>query len=132
MSLVSLHTISIAFGGPLLLENVSLDIQKGQRICFLGRNGAGKSTFMKIIAGEIAPDSGEIITAPGVRVAYLPQDVPPGMTGSVFEIVAAGAGALGEKLAELRRLIAHGGDAGRIDDLHHELDRHVEQVRLRG
>jgi len=128
----------------LLLENVSLDIQKGQRICFLGRNGAGKSTFMKIIAGEIAPDSGEIITAPGVRVAYLPQDVPPGMTGSVFEIVAAGAGALGEKLAELRRLIAHGGDAGRIDDLHHELDRHdgwkiqtavervLDRVRLNG
>ena len=114
----------MAFGGPLLLENVSLDIQKGQRIGFLGRNGAGKSTFMKIIAGEIAPDSGEIIIAPGVRVAYLPQDVPAGMIGSVFEIVATGAGASGEKIAELRRLAAQSGDPARIDALHHDLDRH--------
>ena len=124
MSLVSLHNISMAFGGPLLLENVSLDIQKGQRICFLGRNGAGKSTFMKIIAGEMAPDRGEIITAPGVRVAYLPQEVALGMTGSVFEIVASGAGALGEKLAELHRLVARSGDPARIADLHHDLDLH--------
>ncbi len=92
MSLLSLHAINIAFGGPLLLENVSLDIQDGQRICFLGRNGAGKSTFMKIIAGEITPDSGEIIVAPGVRVAYLPQDVPTGISGKVSDVVALGAG----------------------------------------
>jgi ATP-binding cassette subfamily F protein uup len=65
MSLVSLHGISIAFGGPLLLDKASLDIHKGERICFLGRNGTGKSTFMKIIAGEIAPDAGDIITAAG-------------------------------------------------------------------
>jgi ABC transport system ATP-binding/permease protein len=123
MSLLSLHNISIAFGGALLLDNVSLDIQKGQRIGFLGRNGAGKSTFMKIIAGKVASNSGEIIAAPGVRIAYLPQDIPVGLTGSVFEIVASGSGALGEKLAELHQLVAGSGDAIRIADLHHELDR---------
>jgi ATP-binding cassette subfamily F protein uup len=124
MSLVSLHNINIAFGGPLLLENVSLDIQKGQRICFLGRNGAGKSTFMKIIAGEISPDSGESIVAPGVRIAYLSQEVPVGISGSVFEIVAGGAGEAGSNLALLHRLVALHGDSEQISNLHHYLDQH--------
>jgi ATP-binding cassette subfamily F protein uup len=124
MSLVSLHNISIAFGGPLLLENVSLDIQKGQRISFLGRNGAGKSTFMKIIAGETMPDSGEIITSPGVTIAYLPQNVFVGIKGSVFEVVAQGAGESGIKLAELHKLVALHGDSARIADLHQSLDHH--------
>jgi ABC transport system ATP-binding/permease protein len=124
MSLVSLHNINIAFGGPLLLENVSLDIQKGQRICFLGRNGAGKSTFMKIIAGEISPDSGERVVAPGVRIASLSQEVPVGISGSVFEIVAGGAGTAGSNLALLHRLVALHGDSEQISDLHHYLDQH--------
>jgi ABC transport system ATP-binding/permease protein len=124
MSWVSLHNISIAFGGPLLLDNVSLDIQKGQRICFLGRNGAGKSTFMKIIAGETTPDAGEIITSPGVGIAYLPQDVPTNISGSVFEVVAQGAGVSGVLLNELHRLFASHGDPVRIAEMHHDLDRH--------
>jgi ATP-binding cassette subfamily F protein uup len=124
MSLVSLHTINIAFGGPLLLENISLDIQEGQRICFLGRNGAGKSTFMKIISGEIVPDSGDIIIAPGVRIAYLPQEIPVGISGSVFDVVAAGAGTAGSKLALLHRLTTLHGDSERIFELHHYLDQH--------
>jgi ATP-binding cassette subfamily F protein uup len=124
MSLVSLHNINIAFGGPLLLDSVSLDIQKGQRICFLGRNGAGKSTFMKIIASEMPPDSGEIIVAPGVRIAYLPQEVPVGITGCVFEVVAGGEGAAGSALAQLHRLTALHGDSERISELHHYLDQH--------
>jgi ABC transport system ATP-binding/permease protein len=124
MSLISLHSISIAFGGPLLLDNVSLDIQKGQRICMLGRNGAGKSTFMKIIAGEIAPDAGEIITEPGVRIAYLPQEVSTDSAGSVFEVVARGAGASGEKLEQLHKLISAHADHALIDELHQYLDHH--------
>jgi ABC transport system ATP-binding/permease protein len=124
MSWVSLHNISIAFGGPLLLDNVSLDIRKGQRICMLGRNGAGKSTFMKIIAGELAPDAGEIISEPGVRIAYLPQEAPAGITGTVFEVVAQGAGESGVKLAELHRLNAVHGDSARMADAHLYLDHH--------
>jgi ATP-binding cassette subfamily F protein uup len=124
MSLISLHSVTIAFGGPPLLDSVSLDIHKGQRICFLGRNGTGKSTFMKIIAGEIAPDSGEIIAVPGLRTAYLPQDVPTGIHGCVFDVVAAGAGVAGEKLAELHRLTALHDHSDQISDLHHYLDQH--------
>jgi ATP-binding cassette subfamily F protein uup len=123
MSLVSLHSISLAFGGPLLLDGVSLDIHQGQRICLLGRNGAGKSTFMKIIAGELSPDGGEIIVAPGVRIGYLPQNEPHLPDGTVFDLVAPGAGETGRKLALLHRLTAGHGDADRIAHLHLALDR---------
>lgn len=122
MSLLSLHTVSIAFGGPLLLDAVSLDIEKGQRISFLGRNGAGKSTLMKIVAGLLPPDSGEIITAPGIRVAYLPQDVPESLDGTVYNVVARGAGHVGEHLAllhEAQQLHEHNDE---IEKLHHAIE----------
>jgi len=123
MSLVSLHHISIAFGGPALLDDVSLDIQKGQRIGFLGRNGAGKSTFMKIIAGETVPDAGDIITEPGVKIAYLPQDIAEDISGTVFDVVASGAGEPGAKLALVHSL-APQHDPARMHELHHYLDQH--------
>jgi len=124
MVLAGLHTVSIAFGGLPLLDNVSFDIHKGQRICFLGRNGAGKSTLMKIIAGLIQPDAGEIVKAPGVRIAYLPQEIPEGESGTVFEVVARGAGPIGEKIADLHRLKEchdHSADSAK---LHHYLAEH--------
>lgn len=103
MSLISIHNLSIAFGGPPLLDDISLEIHKGQRISFLGRNGAGKTTFMKILAGIVHQDSGEIITEPGVTVAYLPQDVPAEGSGTIYETVAKGLGEPGGWFAELFR-----------------------------
>jgi ATP-binding cassette subfamily F protein uup len=87
MSLISLHNIRIAFGGPEILSDLSLDIHKGQRICLLGRNGEGKSTLMRIISGDLIPDGGEIIRTPGTRIAYLQQDVPTDIKGTVLEVV---------------------------------------------
>lgn len=108
---MSIHKLCIAFGGPLLLDSVALDINKGQRICFLGRNGAGKSTFLKILAREIVPDSGEIITTPGLRVAWLPQDVPENISGPVLHIVAAGIGITQDTLIKRRTFDKeHSGD----------------------
>ena len=126
MTLLSIHGISLAFGGPPLLNNVSLDIQKGQRICLLGRNGTGKSTLLRIIARETVPDTGEIAASTGIRVAYLPQDVPSDMEGSVFDIVASGAGEAGEKLVALHRLMGMPGHANEsmLNELHHYLDKH--------
>jgi ATP-binding cassette subfamily F protein uup len=121
MSQISLQNIRIAFGGPALLENVSCDIHKGQRISFLGRNGAGKSTFMKIIAGIIIPDSGEIINAQGVRVSYLPQDVPEGITGTVYDVVARGAGEAGALLAELHHATIDHENSEHLATLHHAI-----------
>jgi len=96
MSLISLHNIHIAFSGPPILENLSLDIHKGQRICILGRNGAGKSTLLRLLSRELKPDAGDITLAPGLRIAYLAQNVPENLAGTAFEVVAAGAGPAGE------------------------------------
>jgi ATP-binding cassette subfamily F protein uup len=88
--LVTIHELSVRYRGPALLDGVSCQIESGERIGLLGRNGAGKTTFMRILCGDVEPDSGEATFAPGVRVALLPQDVPLGLAGSVAEVVRAG------------------------------------------
>jgi len=95
MSLLRLKDVALAYGGAPLFEALDLTIDKGERVCLLGRNGEGKSTLMKVIAGEIAPDGGELQLGQGVVIARLDQEVPVGMTGSVFDIVADGLDALG-------------------------------------
>ena len=90
MALVSCQNLRIAFGGRPLLDDATLQIERGERIGLVGRNGEGKSTLLKIVGGEIAPDSGEVIRESGVRVAALAQAVPDELGGSVAEIVAAG------------------------------------------
>ena len=75
MALVSLREVSIAFGGPAILDSVSLSIEKGERSCVIGRNGEGKSTLLKILAGVIEPDVGEVIREKGCRVVYVGQEV---------------------------------------------------------
>lgn len=87
MSLVTLHEISVRFGGPAILDAVSINIEAGERACVTGRNGEGKSTLLKIIAGQIHPDSGEIIRKPNLKTAYLSQDVPSDTPGTVEELV---------------------------------------------
>ncbi len=72
MALITLRNIQLGFGGPALLEGLNLSIERGERVCLLGRNGAGKSTLMKLIAGELQPDEGEIAIQQGG--AYHPID----------------------------------------------------------
>jgi len=92
MALLSLRDVSTQYGGPAVLDTVSFSIEPGDRACITGRNGEGKSTLLKIIAGLISPDSGEIISQPGLRVAYLTQDVPEDIEGTVSSIVEQGVG----------------------------------------
>ena len=73
--LLSLKDVSLAFGGPQVLDKVSLSIHKGLRAALTGRNGEGKSTLMKVIAGQLEPDTGEIVRAPNLRVVYVSQEV---------------------------------------------------------
>jgi ABC transport system ATP-binding/permease protein len=120
LALVSLQDVRIAFGGPELLEGVTLQVESGERVCLVGRNGAGKSTLMKIVSGGLAPDSGEIIRARGVRVAFLEQEVPRDMPGTVFDAVSEGLGGIVDLLSEYRSLglsLALGDDPGIIADL---------------
>jgi len=90
MALISLQEVSLGFGGPLLLDNISLQIERGEAIGLLGRNGAGKSSLLKLVNGDLAPDSGNVSRQQNLRVAYLPQEVPLGLAGLVGEIVASG------------------------------------------
>jgi len=89
MALLSLQNISMAFGGPKLLDGVTLQIEPGERICLVGRNGEGKSTLLKIVSGELEPDGGDIIGSRDVRIARLTQKVPQELSGTVFDIVSS-------------------------------------------
>jgi len=91
MPLLGTRDLSFHVGGPPLLDNVSFMIDSGERVCLTGRNGAGKSTLMKILLGLQKPDAGEVIVTPGTRIAYMPQDIPMGLPGTIAEIVAEGA-----------------------------------------
>lgn len=90
VAVISLRDVSIAFGGDPLLDGVSLHVERGERTCLVGRNGCGKSTFLRLLAGEVEPDSGEIVREPGIRTAYLPQEVPDGIEGTVKAVVESG------------------------------------------
>ena len=100
--LLSIKNLDFGIGGPLLLEQVNLDIEPGERVCLVGRNGAGKSTLLRLMAGTLKPDDGQVILAPGKRLAELPQEVPPDSPGTVFDQIASGLGELGQLLADYR------------------------------
>src|SRR5512143_1211829 len=95
MAWLRLNGVSIAFAGPPLVDSVGLQIDDGERIGLLGRNGAGKSTLLRILEGTLAPDSGEVVRRPGLRVASLPQDVPLALAGTVRAYLHDACGATG-------------------------------------
>jgi len=99
MALVSLQDVKVGFGGPLLLEGVDLSIDRGERVCLVGRNGTGKSTIMRLITGEVKPDGGKIVFQQGVKITLLTQEVPQALFGSVFDIVSGAFGEQGKLLA---------------------------------
>jgi ATP-binding cassette subfamily F protein uup len=121
MPLLQVDDVSISFGGPLLLDGVTLRIEAGERIGLVGRNGSGKSTLMKLLAGRIAPDAGSIVGMKDAGVALLPQDVPDGLTGSVYDVVASGCREHRELLREYHEItlkIGRGSkDAGLLGTL---------------
>ncbi len=123
IALVALHNIKIAFGGPLVLEDVSFQIEDNERVCLLGRNGEGKSTLLKILNDDLPPDSGSIIRRQHLRVAQLPQQVPTTIHGTVFDIVAAGLVTLGDEVVEYHNLTTEPQKhQNRLDELHHLFD----------
>ena len=91
MPLIQLQALDYSVGGPLLLENVDLTIEPNERVCVVGRNGEGKSTLLRLLAGEIKADDGEVRVQGGVRIARLAQEVPQDTAGSVFDVVASGS-----------------------------------------
>ena len=127
MALVSMRGVSLAFGGPLLLDKVDWMVERGERVGLVGRNGAGKSTLMRLLHGDLAPDDGEVIRPQGVRVARLAQEVPQGRSGSVFDEVSAGQGGKGAEPHEVDKILSRMGlDAdARFDALSSGMKRRV-------
>ena len=115
MTLLSLESVTLSYGLPPLLEEVSFAIERGERICLIGRNGAGKSTLLRIISGKIQPDSGSVRAGQGVRIARLAQEIPQHADASVFDLVAEGLGDLGALVSDYfhlsHRLTAEAGAA---------------------
>jgi ATP-binding cassette subfamily F protein uup len=128
MTLLALESVGLSYGLPPLLEGVSFAIEKGERICLIGRNGAGKSTLLRLIAGDVPPDSGAVRAGQGVRIARLAQEIPRHADASVFDLVAEGLGDLGDLVAQYYRLShglgAHAGqeDLGRLSRVQQALE----------
>lgn len=127
-NLISLDNVSLAFGLDVLLDHVKLHVTPGERVCLIGRNGAGKSSLLKIIEGKLKPDSGTVWRKPDLRFARLEQELPQETPGTVFEFVAGGLSEIGELLSEYYSLthrlsVSHTqNDLNELERLQHLLD----------
>jgi ABC transport system ATP-binding/permease protein len=91
MSLFNLLDVSLSFGGAPVLDHINFQVDAGERVCLLGRNGAGKSTLMKVVSGDMKPDSGSISRQPGAVFRRVEQHVPREIAGAVYDVVASAA-----------------------------------------
>tara|TARA_B100001540_G_scaffold48479_1_gene43510 strand:- start:1640 stop:3538 length:1899 start_codon:yes stop_codon:yes gene_type:complete len=106
MPLITFDEVSLEFGDQLILNNVSLTLDSGERVCLIGRNGEGKSTLMNIITGRVEADSGEIIKQSHLRVSQLEQGLPQERDISVKDYVAEGLDHLQALLSDYEKLSA--------------------------
>ncbi|MDT3721814.1 ATP-binding cassette domain-containing protein [Pseudomonas oryzihabitans] len=104
MALLKFTNVSLAFGVTPLLDGVSWQIERGERVCIIGRNGTGKSSLLRIVKGEQQADDGEVWRAPALKIGELPQELPRADDRTVFDVVAAGLAGVGELLAEYHHL----------------------------
>ncbi|MGR3978876.1 ATP-binding cassette domain-containing protein [Acinetobacter sp. 1207_04] len=127
MAYITLRDVQLAFGGPALLDGASFNLERGERVCLIGRNGEGKSTLLKLIEGSLLPDRGEIALQNGITISMLAQDVPMD-SGKVADIVADGAG----EAATVLRAYHEASDAcvlgdmdacDRMGELQHKMDQ---------
>lgn len=103
--LITLENLSLAFGLDALLHHAKLQVSKGERICLIGRNGAGKSSLLKIIEGTILPDSGTVWRKPDLRLASLAQELPQDTSSTIYEFVSQGLAETGKLLSDYHALI---------------------------
>jgi len=120
MPLLRLNKVSLAFGHRALLDSIDLEIQRGERVCLVGRNGEGKSSLMRILSGEVVPDDGEVWIRPGMRIAYLAQEVGMDSNDTVFDVVAAGLSGLGQLVSDYHHMVTeleHSDDPALLEKL---------------
>ena len=130
MPFISLDNASLAFGHHALLDHASFQLDAGERVGLIGRNGAGKSSLLKAIAGTIKLDEGTVWRAPNTRVVYVPQEPELDAAHTVFEAVAEGLGSLQQTIIDYHQVTHDMGmpDADidalmtKMQHLQHELD----------
>ncbi|GAB1263764.1 ATP-binding cassette domain-containing protein [Aurantivibrio infirmus] len=124
MPLLQLTDIHLAYGNHVLFEDIQLTVDKGQRFGLLGRNGAGKSTFLKLLTGEVHPDGGTRWVQPGARLAYLDQELPTADDISIFDFVAQGLGDLGQLLKDFHHVSqsVESSDLKKLERLQHAIE----------
>lgn len=120
MNLITLRDVSLSFGLPTLLDHVNLKVSKGERICLLGRNGSGKSTLLKLIDNQLQADSGDVEIRRSTVIARMSQEVPEGIQGSNYHVIAGGLGPAGERLEGYHHLSMKSDqlDQDGMDELH--------------
>ena len=117
MSLLQLQDAHLAFGADKLLDDTSLIVDSGERIALLGRNGAGKSSLLRVLAGELPLDAGSLQIRTGASIGVLPQQVPDDLRGTVHSVVAQGLGHVSELLTEWHELNLRLGSSSDEGDL---------------
>ncbi len=122
MALLAVRNLSLKFGGPSLFDDVTFQVEAGERVCLIGRNGAGKSSLLKIIAGTLEPDAGEVAVARGSHAAYLAQEVPEEIAGTVRDVVLSGLGDAGEKIRAYETHDTEKYSETQLDEIFHWLE----------
>jgi len=124
MSLLTLDDVSLAYGHLPLLSHVDFRIDKGERVCLVGRNGTGKSTLFRVLSEQAHPDDGEVWKQDTLRISYLEQEVPEDRKVSVYDIVAEGLGETGQLLTRYHHAALETDEAA-LDRLH-DLQQQIE------
>ncbi len=104
MALVQLKDIQLAYGDLPLLDNANLIIERGERLCLVGRNGTGKSTLLKVISGDAIPEDGTVEIG-STKISRLKQEVPKDTSGTIYDITAQGVGEMGKLISEYHHLV---------------------------
>jgi len=128
MPLLTLTDASLAYGHHALLDKVSFQIDAGERVCLVGRNGMGKSTLFRVISGQAQLDDGELWKQDTLKISYLEQEVPTDQQDTIFDVVASGLGEVGQLLTDYHHALVSLNDdvatMNRLSDLQHQVDVH--------
>ena len=127
MPILTLSDVCLAYGHQPLLDKVGFQVDRGERVCLIGRNGTGKSTLFRVLSNNATPDDGEIWRKDPLKISYLEQEVPGDEGHTIYEVVAAGLGELGELLAAYHNAVHHvaesrSGAMDTLGDLQHRIE----------